>query len=103
MFKKLLIVNALLALTGSAFAASPYVGAGLGVAVNTAGPSSSVKAYRGLPVSVFGGYGGLVTQNVYLAGEVFAGTDALELENYGMRSTYNFGASVLPGLMLNDH
>ena len=100
MFKKLLIASAILAATSSvAFAAAPYVGGSVGVDVNT----NNTQNFRGVPFSVFGGYGGVVGQSIYLAGEVFGTVGTAQLNNNGLKSTYNYGVSFIPGLMFNDH
>lgn len=98
MFKKLLIASALLAVTGSAFAASPYVGGSVGVNTNTA----TTVNFRGVPFTAFGGYGGLVTQSIYLAGELAGTVGTATLENNGLQSTYGYAASIVPGVMLAD-
>lgn len=96
----------------------PYVGAGLGIVTNT---SSSVAKgsvatpfgrytfaqpgnFRGVPVNVFAGVGSLINQNFYIGGEVNGTIATGEIEsNNGLRTTYAYGASVIPGLMLSDH
>lgn len=104
MFKKLLIASSLLvASTGVALAnPAPYVGASLGVVVNT--PNNSwAGSYRGVPLNLFAGYGGIVTENFYLAGELQGTVGTPEISGNGwLRSSYGFGASILPGLMLCD-
>lgn len=106
MFKKLLIASAILATTSSlAFAeAAPYIGAGLGVTNNT----SSSSSFRGVTGTVMGGYGATVNQNIYLGGEVFGTGFTTVLDNNtknspSLRTTYGYGASFIPGLMLSDH
>jgi len=107
MFKKILLSSAILASSAS-FAMSapaPYVGAGLGVTVNT----SDIKAngvvgnYRGVPFNVFAGYGGIVNQNFYLAGELAATLATGDIQDNGLKSSYGYGVSILPGVMLSDH
>jgi len=104
MIKKILLGSVVLALTtGASFASpAPYVGAGLGVTVNT---SKNFGYYRGVPFNVFAGYGGVVNQNFYLAGEVAATVGTAEISNSsnGLKTSYGYGASVLPGFMLSDH
>lgn len=108
MFKKLLIACAVMAATTApAFASiesAPYLGASFGVKANTA----SLSNYDGLIATVFGGYGATVSQTFYLAAELFADIGSLNMSNHtnnstGVRSSYGFGASILPGLELNDH
>lgn len=106
MFKKLLIASAILATTSTVALAdgAPYLGASLGVVNNT----SSQGSFRGMPLTINGGYGAKVNQTVYLAGELFGvlGTSTLDSNpNPGVRSiksTYGFGASFIPGLMISD-
>lgn len=106
MFKKLLITTAVLAATSSTiFAASaPYLGASLGLVNNT----STTANFRGIPLTIMGGFGAAFDQNFYLAGELFAtlGTSAVTNDNpnsTSIRTSFGYGASVLPGVMVNDH
>lgn len=111
MFKKFLLASSVFALTTSvAFAnAAPYLGGGVGIIVNTTTSDNNVPSqpgfFRGLPVNIFAGYGGVISQNFYLAGEVFGtvGTAEISSSNSSVRSSYSYGASLLPGLMLSDH
>jgi len=104
MFKKIAVASIILAASSSvAFAsASPYVGAALGVNTLT---STSGTNYRGVPVDVFAGYGATINTNLYLAGEVFVTpmTGTISSSNNNLRTTYGFGASILPGIMFSDH
>lgn len=116
MVKNFLVATAIMASSVSvAFANStPYVGAGLGIATNT---SSSVATgvingvvqnspgnFRGVPFNVFAGYGGVVNQNFYLAGEVNGTIGTAELSNNnGLKTSYGYGVSIIPGVMLSDH
>jgi len=103
MFKKILVVAALAITSSVAFASpAPYVGAGLGVTVNT---SNSFGNYRGVPFNVFAGYGGIVNQSFYLAGELDATLATAEISNHstGLKTSYGYGVSLLPGVMLSDH
>ncbi|MEO8402144.1 MAG: outer membrane beta-barrel protein [Gammaproteobacteria bacterium] len=107
MFKKLLVASAVLAATSTmaCAAGAPYLGAGLGLVNTTSGYSN----FRGIPLTVFGGYGAIVNQNIYLAGELFAnlGTSVLNSNTtFGvpsLRTTYGYGLSFIPGLMLSEH
>lgn len=107
MFKKLLIATAVLATSSSialANSAAPYVGASLGVNNITA---SNAGSYRGAPVSIFAGYGQTVYNNIYLGGEVFGTLGTMELSSTsfgiaGLKTSYGFGASFIPGVMLSD-
>ncbi len=106
MFKKLLIASAILAITSTVACAdgAPYLGASLGVVDNT----SSVGNFRGMPLTINAGYGAKINQTIYLAGELFGivGTSTLDSNpSHGARSiksTYGFGASFIPGVMLSD-
>lgn len=107
MFKKLLIVTAVLATSSSivmANTAAPYFGASTGVNNITASNSGS---YRGAPATIFAGYGQTVNQNIYLGGEVFGTLGTMTLTNSsvgaaGLKTTYGIGASFMPGVMLTD-
>ena len=108
MMKKLLLTTALLAATTTTFAsqtAAPYIGASLGVTANTStnAGNGNAGAFRGIPLKVFAGYGGIIAQNYYLAGELggVAGTAQMSNKN-NMRTNYGYSASILPGLMLSD-
>ena len=117
MLKKFLFASAIVALTSSAAIANPapYVGAGLGIVANTSSSVAVVRTsnntvftqpgnYRGVPFNVFAGYGGVVSQSFYLAGELSGtvGTAEISSKN-GLRTTYGYGASIIPGIMLSDH
>lgn len=107
MFKKILIASAILSATsGIALATpAPYVGASLGFQTNTASKVDTVAAnYTGFPVNLFAGYGGVVSQSFYLAGELTGtvGTFSSSSTNNSIRTTYGFGASLIPGVMMSD-
>lgn len=126
MFKKLLIASAVLALSSGAFAHSykgeykdmgpapcptytyttgPYIGLSIGPRVNITGHPVAFKGFDGV-LSL--GWGMLFPPMWYLAGELFAGGSA-NLKNYkdadghGVRSTWSWGGSIIPGFMLTDH
>ncbi len=102
MFKKLLIASAVLAITSNVALANggaPYVGLGTGVIANTA----STTSYRGVPGILFVGYGAGMGQGLYLGGEVFGTLGAITAKDNGLKSTYNYGISFIPGLMISDH
>lgn len=108
MFKKVLSSIAILASTvgiASAAGSAPYIGAGLGVAANTSNNSNNVfGSNRVMPFNVLAGYGGVVSDSFYLAGELNGTLGAGELNNGGkLKTTYSYGASILPGVMLSDH
>lgn len=112
MLKKILIMSAVCAATtGVALAnPAPYVGASIGSQTNTATKDGFGKPnnHYGAPISVFGGYGGVVSQNIYLAGELFAKLATANVfsnssSSGSIKSSYGYGASIIPGLMLSDH
>lgn len=103
MFKKTLVAVAIVAASSTiAMAgAAPYMGAAIGIQDNIGNGYS-----RLMPANLFAGYGGTIgqSQNVYLAGEVFAVPATYSFKNSGLdRTTYGYGASIIPGLMLSDH
>jgi len=106
MIKKLLIASAILATSSTIAVASgaPYMGASVGVVTTTA-PYSS---FRGVPLTINAGYGAMVSQSIYLAGEVFGvvGTSTVTNNNqlgWSPRTTYGYGLSFIPGIMVSDH
>lgn len=111
MLKKILLVSAITSVTtGVALAnPAPYVGASVGLTNNfantkVANQNGTFGSYRGVPFSVFAGYGGVVCQNFYLAGELTGTFATADLsDNKFFKTSYGFGASVLPGVMLSDH
>lgn len=116
MLKKLLIASAVLAASSTiAFAGTPYVGVGLGVndsQTKISDSNSSVNKFgaRGALLNVFAGYGALVSQNIYLGGEVFfngTSTQAKVTEDNGdyakLTTRSSYGVSFIPGVMLTDH
>lgn len=105
MIKKLLVASAILATTSTVAlaAGAPYLGAGLGVVDNTSGSGN----FRGAPLTVNAGYGATVNQTVYLGGEVLGVIGTATLNNNpnsnNLRTTYGYGASFIPGIMMSDH
>ncbi|EKD69946.1 MAG: hypothetical protein ACD_46C00691G0002 [uncultured bacterium] len=107
MVKKILVSAMLASVIGAAHATPvPYVGASVGVLTNTTSNAGNNQAgfYRGMPFNLFAGYGGVINQNIYLAGELTGtvGTGELTARNSGAKSTYGYGFSVIPGVMLSD-
>lgn len=115
MFKKILVISTILFSSISIANAdpAPYVGASIGITNNT----SSVKydlsnlatyntfggSYRGMPVNIFIGYGGVITQCFYLGGELFGTLGTFDLtDDTGLKTSYGFGLAIIPGLMLSD-
>lgn len=129
MFKKLLIASAIAAISSTAFAghgykgerdykgempcpvyqfmAGPYLGLSVGVRNNYTGTPT---VYKGIEGILSAGYGVMLNPLWYLAGEIFVG-DSAQIKNYkdqltntnGVKTTWNFGASLIPGFMITDH
>jgi opacity protein-like surface antigen len=100
MFKKLLVAAAIIASSNVALAANgiPYVGASIGV-TNTLDDNIGG---RNANINIFGGYGSLVNQNIYLGGEVFA-NKALGDIVYDISNRFSYGASFIPGVLISEH
>jgi len=108
MFKKCILSAAILTSTiGIAAAGSaPYIGASLGLITNTSSNAGNGNAgnFRGIPVDVFIGYSSMMDQSISLAGELIGTIGTGELSNKnGLKTSYGYGLSVLPGVMLSDH
>jgi opacity protein-like surface antigen len=108
MFKKILTFTTLFTLASStAFAGGvPYVGAGLGMNTLTASYHGVASNAVGVPIDLFAGYGSTVNSNFYMGGELFLTPATFSVSsttgNY-VKTTYSYGASVLPGVMFSDH
>ncbi len=80
-----------------------YLGAGLGVTINTSNANSGSN-YRGLPLNVMAGYGVMADQNLYLAGELSGTLGTAVINNpSNLKSTWGYGLSFIPGLLLSQH
>jgi len=108
MLKKIILASAVLASSAS-FAMNspaPYIGASLGVTANTPNNDGNAAyaagSYRGVPFNVFLGYGGIINQSFYLAGELTGTLGTGDLQNNGLKTSYGIGGSIIPGVMLND-
>jgi opacity protein-like surface antigen len=101
MFKKIIIASAILAVTSSVAMANgaPYIGASLGQKTNT----STETNFRGVTGNIFVGYGATIGEGVYLAAEVYSNVATASISDNGLKSTYGYGASFIPGLMISDH
>ncbi len=107
MLKKILLASAMLvSTTGIAMAdqaLAPYVGVSTGINVMTA-DKAGLNGYRGVPFNAFVGYGGTIEQNLYLAGELTGTVATGQISDTNqLKTTYGYGASILPGFMLSDH
>ncbi|HEU5280930.1 MAG TPA: outer membrane beta-barrel protein [Gammaproteobacteria bacterium] len=107
MFKKSLLATLALSAAPLAFAmqsTTPYLGASMGVNVNSStNVNGNAGVYRGVPLKVFAGYGGLINSSFYLAGELSGVPGSAQMSNKNnMRTSYGYSLSLLPGLMLSD-
>ncbi len=104
MLKKVILASAVLASSASFAmnAPAPYVGGSVGITANTSS-SNAVGSYRGVPFNVFAGYGGVINQSFYLAGELGATLGTADIQDNGLKSSYGYGVSIIPGVMLSDH
>jgi opacity protein-like surface antigen len=88
----------------ASFGVGPYLGLSIGPRVNVTTIPSSFVGFDGTASL---GYGMMAYPNFYLAGEIFGGGSA-NIKAYknangtSPRSTWNYGASVLPGVMINN-
>ena len=99
MFKRVLLGLAILASTAGVASAAvgpvPYLGAGLGIATNTSngGGSFLFGSNRGVPFNLLAGYGGLINDSFYLAGELNGTVGTAVVSNNGsLKTTYSYGA-----------
>ncbi|MBA3662190.1 MAG: outer membrane beta-barrel protein [Gammaproteobacteria bacterium] len=87
------------------FMSGPYVGLSAAVRNNYSGAPA---IYKGIEGRLSLGYAGVLTPGFYLAGELFGG-DSFQVKNYrnadgaGARSTWTWGGSIIPGIMLTDY
>jgi opacity protein-like surface antigen len=78
MFKKIFITTVLLITTSITFAAAPYIGTSIGVNntdfhLDETWMGTTFDNISGTKpnLNIFGGYGGVIANNIYLGGEVF--------------------------------
>lgn len=105
MFKKLFVVTVLMSVMNVASANSyPYIGASTGLVNNSGAQWPHTGDFRGIPVNVFLGFANLTAQGMYLAGELTGTLGTGEAtSNLGVKSSYGYGASILPGVLLSEH
>lgn len=85
----------------------PYLGFSAGLRDNATGTPTFYKAFEG---TLSAGYGYMMSPLFFLGGEVFVGNSArikdfkaqLDSDD-GVGSSWNYGLSLLPGLMITDH
>lgn len=108
MFKKILLFTFSFLTTSICLAnAAPYVGASVGVTANTeinvTRDNFYHSSFRGMPFAVFLGYGAVISANFYIGAEVTGTAFTAELNDNGLKTSYGYGFSVLPGFLLCDH
>lgn len=124
MFKKLVVASALVLASSAAFAGSAYVGAGLGVShqMFTAKEdadmidmhSKSNFGGTGALLNLNAGYGAKLNQKIYLGGEVLVNATSANVKGtefstaddeltLKFKTKYTIGASIIPGVMVNDN
>lgn len=103
MLKKMLVATIVLAASSSLVFGSvaPYVGGSIGLINNST--TSGTLSYRGLTGNLSLGYGGVMSQSFYFAGEVFGvpGTINLNGGNFN-KNSWGVGLSIIPGFMITD-
>jgi opacity protein-like surface antigen len=99
MLKKILIASMLIGSSAALADGVPYLGFDLGLVNNTAKHAN----FRGLNGTVNAGYGSIVGTGIYLGSEIFFTPVATTISDNGLKSTYAYGLSFIPGLMLSDH
>ncbi|MDX1901982.1 MAG: outer membrane beta-barrel protein [Gammaproteobacteria bacterium] len=124
MFKKLVIASAVLAVTTSPAFAGAYKGVykgempcptynppvapylGISIGKKTAYANTS-EAFQGFVGTLSLGYGGIVSPNWYLAGEVFAdGVAKIDDDSasaVSVSSSWDYGVSLIPGYMITSN
>lgn len=101
MLKKSLLSLAILGL-GASFTvahAGPYLGVDIGINTNTA----KYTNYRGAQAKFDLGYSSTQGSGYYFAGEIFGVPGSVSIDNYGLKSTYSYGLSFIPGALFSDH
>ncbi len=114
MFKKLIIASAIFSISTGIAVAAPYIGITLGAEAgswqlrNSAAKNTNFSP-KGVHGGIFAGYGDLVSESIYLGGEIFAdlssaNTGNHNIDNVGttarLRTTYSYGASFIPGVKI---
>lgn len=105
MLKRLCLAFVVASCSAGSFASSgPYLGGSLGLIDTT---STTPGVFRGVPATAFAGYGATINKNIYLGGEVLATLGTFNVTNAttsigGLKTTYGYGASVIPGLYVSE-
>ncbi len=103
MIRKWLIASAILAMSSQSVFADcmgvSYGGFGAGVRDNI----KNANNYRGIEGNLFLGYGMMMNPAFYIAGEAFLTPGSIPINDNGLKTTYGFGASALPAIMISEH
>ena len=106
MFKKLLLAGLMAGvISQAAYAGNFYIGPSVMLNYLSADHSN----YHALSPRVSLGYGGIVTDNFYLAGELTATPGSIDLKNdytkgtnENTKITHTYGLSIIPGIKVTD-
>jgi opacity protein-like surface antigen len=103
MLKRILLSCALFITTIQVAMADPvpYIGIGTGIIINTSN-QSLLSTFRGVPLNFYLGYGGLLDPSFYLASELMVTAGTGTLTSGQLKTTYGYGISLIPGLMLTN-
>lgn len=79
----------------------------MGPLVQYSSMSKNGASYQAVRPNLSVGYGEQLNNSFYLAGEVFAGPRSFAVKNspsstVSLRTTYNYGASILPGYLIDN-
>lgn len=105
MLKKIALATAMTALTiSTAHAGALYAGPSLDL-INNTSPNGN---YRGIQPTLHIGYSDMMSTCGYIAGEIFGTPGGFQLSDNtpgtdNLKSTYNFGASFIPGYLITDN
>ncbi|MHB1220980.1 MAG: outer membrane protein [Gammaproteobacteria bacterium] len=104
MFKKIILATALISASAIQITMAspvPYVGVSTGITTTT---GNHFSGFRGMSLNMFAGYGGIVSQSFYLAGELTGTLATAEVtDSNALKTTYGYALGILPGIMLSDH
>lgn len=109
MFKKLLAATVVFAVCISPVLANgvPYIGGSVGIQANSSNDGNAVRQggdnARVVPMTIFAGYGATLAQSFYLGGEIFGVPGSFNINDNGLKSTYGYGISFIPGLLFGEH
>ena len=116
MIKKFLFATSVLTLFSASIIAAPVPYVGIKLALDSgswdfhnAADNTFHYGSNGAAIGIFGGLGQIVAQKYYVGGELFLNDSSTKTANKviglgttaKLRTTYSFGFSVLPGIMLS--